>query len=80
MTGVQTCALPIYGKMVYARLNPGAENSGKLVSIVRNKAGQLSENENIETVIIDGPPGEGCPVIASITNVDAVIIDRKSVV
>ncbi|HPP87030.1 MAG TPA: ATP-binding protein [bacterium] len=63
-----------YGKMVYARLNPGAENSGKLVTIVRNKAEEIAKKENQELIIIDGPPGKGCPVIASISNVDAVTI------
>ncbi|HPG29287.1 MAG TPA: ATP-binding protein [bacterium] len=63
-----------FGKMVYARLNPGAENSGKLVSIVRQKAEELAKSENQELIIIDGPPGKGCPVIAAIANVDAVVI------
>ncbi len=62
------------GKMVYGRLAPGEENSGKLVNMVRQKAKELSETENIPTIIIDGPPGIGCPVISTITGVDHVVI------
>ena len=62
------------GKMVYGCLAPGEENSGKLVNMVREKARQLSKFNNIDTIIIDGPPGIGCPVISSITGVDRVLI------
>ncbi len=62
------------GKMVYGRLAPGEENSGKLVNIVREKAKKISKEENIKTIIIDGPPGIGCPVISTITSVDHVVI------
>jgi MinD superfamily P-loop ATPase len=62
------------GKMVYGRLAPGEENSGKLVSLVREKAKQVAEENNLETIIIDGPPGIGCPVISAITGVDKVVI------
>jgi len=62
------------GKMVYGRLAPGEENSGKLVNIVRDKAKTIAKAENIETIIIDGPPGIGCPVISTITGVDYVVI------
>src|SRR4030043_615537 len=62
------------GKMVYGRLAPGEENSGKLVNMVREKAKQVAKENNINTVILDGPPGIGCPVISTITGVDKVII------
>jgi MinD superfamily P-loop ATPase len=62
------------GKMVYGRLAPGEENSGKLVNMVRDKAKKVSEDTGIETIILDGPPGIGCPVISTITGVDEVII------
>lgn len=63
-----------YGQLVYGRLAPGEENSGKLVSMVRDKARQNARDRKINTIIIDGPPGIGCPVIASITGVDQVVI------
>lgn len=62
------------GKMVYGRLAPGEENSGKLVNIVRDKAKKISKENNLNTIIIDGPPGIGCPVISTITGVDSVVI------
>lgn len=62
------------GPMVHARLGIAAENSGKLVSMVRQQAKELAEKEKKNLVIIDGPPGIGCPVIASIGGVDLVLI------
>jgi len=62
------------GKMVYGRLAPGEENSGKLVNLVREKAKQISKLNNLKTIIIDGPPGIGCPLISTITGVDHVVI------
>ena len=62
------------GRMVYGRLAPGEENSGKLVSRVREKAKEIAQKHKLETIIIDGPPGIGCAVISSITGVDYVIV------
>ncbi|HOP41748.1 MAG TPA: ATP-binding protein [Geobacteraceae bacterium] len=55
------------GSMVHARLGVAAENSGKLVSTVRREARRIAEEEECALVIVDGPPGIGCPVIASLT-------------
>lgn len=63
-----------FGKMVYGHLAPGEENSGKLVNIVREKAKEIAKQNNIEHIIIDGPPGIGCPVISTITGVDYALI------
>jgi MinD superfamily P-loop ATPase len=62
------------GVMVHARLAPGEENSGKLVHVVREKVREMAQKEGLETVIIDGPPGTGCPVISSVTGTDKVIV------
>jgi len=62
------------GRIVYGRLAPGEENSGKMVNMVREKASHVAEKYNLETIILDGPPGIGCPVISTITGVDKVII------
>jgi len=62
------------GKMVYGRLAPGEENSGKLVNMVREKAKQIADGNGWQTIILDGPPGIGCPVISTITGVDKVVI------
>jgi len=63
-----------YGPMSHARLNPGAENSGKLVTLVRQNARQIAEKEGCELILNDGPPGIGCPVIASVGGVDVGLI------
>ena len=61
------------GPMVHARLGVAAENSGKLVSIVRREARRIAESENHPLIIVDGPPGIGCPVIASVTGATLVL-------
>jgi len=63
-----------FGKMVFGILAPGEENSGKLVSLVREKAKQTATDENISQIILDGPPGIGCPVISTISGVDTIVI------
>jgi len=63
-----------FGPMVHAKLGIAEENSGKLVTIVRSQAKALAEEKQLEFVLIDGSPGIGCPVIASITGADLVLI------
>jgi MinD superfamily P-loop ATPase len=63
-----------YGFMSHALLYPGGSNSGKLVTLVRQNAKILAEKEKSDLIIIDGSPGIGCPVIASITGVDAAMV------
>jgi MinD superfamily P-loop ATPase len=63
-----------YGFMSHALLYPGEANSGKLVTLVRQNAKILAEEEKLDLIIIDGSPGIGCPVIASITGVDAALV------
>jgi len=63
-----------YGFMAHAMLNPGEANSGKLVDLVRQNAKTLAEKEKNDLIIIDGPPGIGCPVIASVSGVDASLV------
>lgn len=63
-----------YGPMAHARLTPGMENSGKLVTLVRQNAKKLADDMDKQFVLVDGSPGIGCPVIASIANVDASVV------
>lgn len=63
-----------YGFMSHALLHPGESNSGKLVTLVRQNAKILAEKAKCDLIIIDGSPGIGCPVIASITGVDAALV------
>jgi len=63
-----------YGFMAHAMLSPGEANSGKLVTLVRQNAKILAEGEHSDLIIIDGPPGIGCPVIASVAGVNAGLV------
>ena len=63
-----------YGPMVHARLGAAEENSGKLVTLVRRQATLIAERESFDFVLVDGPPGIGCPVIASLAGVDVALI------
>ncbi|MDD2278497.1 MAG: ATP-binding protein [Bacteroidales bacterium] len=62
------------GKMVYGRLAPGEENSGKLVNMVRAKVKAIAKSNGLNNIIIDGPPGIGCAAISSITGVNNVLV------
>ncbi|MFA6660404.1 MAG: 4Fe-4S binding protein [Bacilli bacterium] len=63
----------LYGSMIHAKLYPGAENSGKLVSQVRKSAKELAKRQGTELILVDGPPGIGCPVIASVGGASAIL-------
>jgi MinD superfamily P-loop ATPase len=63
-----------YGPFVHARLGAGEENSGKLVTEVRKKAKELAEKKGLDLLIVDGPPGIGCPVLASLTGTDLALV------
>jgi MinD superfamily P-loop ATPase len=63
-----------FGPMVHARLGIAEENSGKLVSLVRQQASQLAKEKGIDLLITDGPPGVGCPVIAAVGGATCALI------
>ncbi|MBW2174506.1 MAG: P-loop NTPase, partial [Deltaproteobacteria bacterium] len=63
-----------FGPMIHARLGIAEENSGKLVTLVRRETMELAERKRLDLIITDGPPGIGCPVIASIGGASAVLI------
>jgi len=63
-----------YGDFVYALLEPGEENSGLLVNEVKKIAKKIAEESGVDLILIDGAPGIGCPVIASLSNVDLALI------
>lgn len=62
-----------FGPLVSARLRAAGENSGKLVTQVRKVAAELAATRDADLVLVDGPPGIGCPVIASMSGVDLVL-------
>jgi len=63
-----------FGPMVHARLGIAEENSGKLVTVVRQAAKKLAEKNTLDLLLTDGPPGIGCPVIASVGGATALLI------
>ena len=63
-----------FGSMVHAKLGIAEENSGKLVTLIRQKAKEVAVEHGANLIIADGSPGIGCPVIASITGADLVLI------
>ena len=63
-----------YGPMVHAKLGVAQENSGKLVTLVRKEAQRIAQEGKYPLILIDGPPGIGCPVISSVGGVDAALV------
>jgi len=63
-----------YGTLVHAKLGIAEENSGKLVAKIRQVAKEQATAQKADYIIIDGPPGIGCPVISSLTGVDLAVI------
>lgn len=63
-----------FGPMVHARLGIAEENSGKLVSLVRQKAKELAHEKKLDLILTDGPPGVGCPVIAAVGGASGVLV------
>jgi len=63
-----------FGPMVHAKLGIAEENSGKLVTLIRKEAKKLTQGQKKDLLIVDGSPGIGCPVIASITGADLVLV------
>lgn len=63
-----------FGPMAHARLGLAEENSGKLVTLIRQEGKKLAEKNNLDLLLTDGPPGIGCPVIASMGGAAVVLI------
>ena len=62
-----------FGPMLHAKLGTAEENSGKLVSLIRKEAKKIATEQNRDLILVDGSPGIGCPVIASIVGADLVL-------
>lgn len=63
-----------FGTFVHAKMGPGEDNSGKLVTQIRSKAKEIAQKSNKSFIISDGPPGIGCPVIASLSGTQIVLL------
>lgn len=71
--GAWTVRRTSWGPLVHAALHVGEDNSGKLVAEVRKQATALAADEGIDLVLVDGPPGIGCPVHAAVGGADLVV-------
>ena len=74
MTGEWAVSESRLGPLVHARLGIGQESSGKLVTMVRSMAASLARERGLALSLIDGSPGIGCPVIASLTGADLALV------
>ncbi len=63
-----------WGTMVHAKLIPGAENSGNLVTMVKHQAKLKAESEQKDLILVDGPPGIGCPVTSAVSGASLAIL------
>jgi MinD superfamily P-loop ATPase len=63
-----------FGTLVHAKMGPGEENSGKLVTEIRRKAKETAKKQNADFIINDGPPGIGCSAISSITGTNKILL------
>jgi len=80
VTGSIQAEVSAWGNVVWAHLQPGAGNSGKLVAAVRDKARKMAAATASELIISDGPPGIGCPVISSLSGASmALLVTEPSV-
>ena len=74
LTGVTKLSSTKLGPLVHAELGIGEDNSGKLVKKKRKNASALIKKLQYPLLIVDGPPGIGCPVIASLTNSNGIVL------
>jgi MinD superfamily P-loop ATPase len=63
-----------FGPMIHAQLFPGEENSGRLVTLLKNNARALAEERQLGLILADGPPGIGCPVISSLAGANLAVV------
>lgn len=71
--GKACSATSLVGPMAFGQLGPGEDMSGRLVTEVRERARQAATATDADVLLIDGPPGSGCPVIAAIANTDLLV-------
>jgi MinD superfamily P-loop ATPase len=68
----------LYGPLFHAALRPAQENSGRLVTLVKQNARLLALDDDIPLLLVDGPPGVGCPVISAVSGADLALIVTES--
>ncbi|UJX39354.1 ATP-binding protein [Desulfovibrio sp. JY] len=72
--GFSAVASTRFGPLVHARLDPGAENSGRLVMLLKQKARKLAEMEGLDLILCDGAPGIACPVISALSGASLAVL------
>ncbi len=63
-----------YGTLIHALLEPGGENSGKLVAMVKHQARACAREQGVQLILVDGPPGIGCAAISAMSGADLVVL------
>jgi MinD superfamily P-loop ATPase len=63
-----------HGPLVHAHLGIAEGNSGKLVTVIKKKSREIANDKGYDLVIVDGSPGTGCPVIATLSGAALVLI------
>lgn len=63
-----------YGPLLHANLEPAQENSGKLVTLIKQHARLLALDSSADLLLVDGPPGIGCPVISAVSGADFALV------
>ncbi|HQL49395.1 MAG: Benzoyl-CoA oxygenase component A [Acidobacteria bacterium ADurb.Bin340] len=63
-----------FGPMVHAQLDPGQENSGKLVTLLKAEARREASRRGLDLILSDGAPGVGCPVISSLSQATLAVL------
>ena len=63
-----------FGRLVHAQLDPGAENSGRLVTLLKKKARELAKKDGLDLILCDGAPGIACPVISSLSGATLAVL------
>jgi MinD superfamily P-loop ATPase len=74
LAGRWYCSESRYGMLFHADLYPAQENSGKLVTLVKQYTRLYALDNDLPVIIVDGPPGIGCPVIAAAAGADLALI------
>lgn len=72
-SGEWTLSRTPYGLLLHAELSPGEGNSGKLVSVLRDEGRKAAAREGVDRIVVDGPPGIGCPVMASLAGTHTML-------
>jgi MinD superfamily P-loop ATPase len=72
--GSWSSSMTRFGPMIHAQLFPGQENSGRLVTLLKQEARRTAEEHGVDLILCDGAPGIGCPVISSLAGTGLAVL------